>query len=52
MTGHRISYAGAGNPATTTPVITTFGVRTADGGYDWGAWVDIAWVGFIDSDRF
>jgi hypothetical protein len=33
-----VSYAGAGNPSTTAPVITTFGVRTADGGYDWTTW--------------
>lgn len=33
-----VSYAGSGNPATTAPVITTFGVRTADGGYDWTTW--------------
>jgi hypothetical protein len=30
-----VTYAGSGNPSTTIPVITTFSVRTSDGGYDW-----------------
>ena len=32
---NKVTYVGAGNPATTVPVISTYTVRTASGGFDW-----------------
>ena len=32
---NKVTYVGSGNPATTVPVISTYTVRTASGGFDW-----------------